>query len=83
MCAATGAKVQSTCNKMTVEVLGSCGYFEEIQVGNERYNIFKECPQVGVVFIVFLCWTRLLNLFQIERFVLHMIYLFYVYLFVS
>jgi len=27
-------------------VLGTCGAFEEIQIGAERYNIFKQCPSV-------------------------------------
>lgn len=28
---------------MTNDVLGTCGVFEEIQLGNERYNLFKGC----------------------------------------
>jgi len=42
---ATGAPVQTTVNNITDAQLGSCELFEEIQVGNERYNIFRGCPQ--------------------------------------
>jgi T-complex protein 1 subunit eta len=28
---------------LTDDVLGSCGLFEEIQLGNERYNMFTKC----------------------------------------
>ena len=40
---ATGAVLQTTVQGLTPEVLGSCGKFEEIQLGNERYNMFTEC----------------------------------------
>jgi len=40
---ATGATVNHTCNDIRVESLGSCGYFEEKQIGAERYNIFEKC----------------------------------------
>jgi len=49
---ATGAKIQSSCNKLTSDILGNCGYFEEMQIGNERYNIFKECPATKTATIV-------------------------------
>jgi T-complex protein 1 subunit eta len=41
---ATGANVQTTCNDLSASVLGSCGVFEERQVGDERFNVFTECP---------------------------------------
>mmetsp|Transcript_26149 Transcript_26149/g.64966 ORF Transcript_26149/g.64966 Transcript_26149/m.64966 type:complete len:571 (-) Transcript_26149:633-2345(-) len=41
---ATGAAVQTTVHNLTPDVLGTCGEFEEIQIGSERYNLFKECP---------------------------------------
>ena len=44
---ATGAVSQTSLNYITESVLGTCGVFEEIQVGNERYNIFRECPGVS------------------------------------
>jgi T-complex protein 1 subunit eta len=40
---ATGAVLQTTVNGITEEVLGSCGKFEEVQLGNERYNMFTGC----------------------------------------
>ena len=30
-------------NGLSESVLGSCGLFEEIQLGSERYNLFKQC----------------------------------------
>jgi len=32
--------VQTTCNGLTFEILGTCARFEEIQIGSERWNIF-------------------------------------------
>ena len=42
---AVGGSVQSTCSDITRQQLGTCGHFEERQVGGERYNIFEECPK--------------------------------------
>lgn len=45
LAAATGAVVQSTTSDLDAEgVLGTCGHFEERQVGAERYNFFEKCP---------------------------------------
>ena len=41
---ATGASVQTTTNNLSPTVLGTCGVFEERQVGDERFNVFTECP---------------------------------------
>jgi len=41
---ATGAKVQTTVNNVTPDQLGTCEVFEEKQVGNERFNLFRGCP---------------------------------------
>merc|ERR1719436_686728 len=41
--AATGGIVQTSINDLTESVLGTCGLFEEKQVGSERFNIFTEC----------------------------------------
>jgi T-complex protein 1 subunit eta len=30
-------------NGLTSDVLGTCAEFEEIQLGSERYNLFKRC----------------------------------------
>ena len=40
---ATGGVIQTTVNGLTDDVLGTCGFFEEKQIGNERYNLFTEC----------------------------------------
>ena len=40
---ATGGVLQTTVNGLTEDVLGTCGVFEERQLGNERYNVFTEC----------------------------------------
>jgi len=42
---ATGAEVQTTVQGISPSVLGTCGAFEEKQVGSERFNFFKQCPQ--------------------------------------
>lgn len=40
---ATGAVLQTTVHGITEDVLGVCGKFEEVQLGNERYNMFTGC----------------------------------------
>jgi T-complex protein 1 subunit eta len=42
---ATGAILQTTCHGLTNDVLGTCGQFEEIQLGNERFNMFTKCEK--------------------------------------
>ena len=37
--------MQSTCTDISAEHLGTCGHFEEQQVGSERYNMFVDCPK--------------------------------------
>merc|ERR1711907_733182 len=49
---ATGAQVQSTVNNLIPEIMGACATFEEQQVGDERYNIFKGCPATKTATIV-------------------------------
>jgi len=41
---AVGGSVQSTCSDIERKHLGTCGKFEERQVGGERYNVFEDCP---------------------------------------
>jgi len=41
---AVGGSIQSTCSDIERKHLGTCGKFEERQVGGERYNIFEDCP---------------------------------------
>ena len=49
---ATGAMLIHTCNNINEKALGTCGQFEEKQVGAERYNIFSGCPTTKTVTIV-------------------------------
>ncbi|XP_048747799.2 T-complex protein 1 subunit eta-like [Ostrea edulis] len=42
---ACGGSIQSTCQNLQGNVLGSCEKFEEIQIGGERYNLFTGCPE--------------------------------------
>lgn len=39
----TGGVIQTTVNGISKDVLGTCGEFEEVQLGNDRYNLFKKC----------------------------------------
>jgi len=41
---ATNGSIQTTTNGMTESILGTCGLFEESQVGDERFNLFTLCP---------------------------------------
>lgn len=41
---AVGGSIQSTCSDISREHLGTCGTFEERQIGGERYNVFEDCP---------------------------------------
>lgn len=49
---ATGAQVQTTVQGITPDVLGTCGHFEEHQVGAERFNLFTKCPTTKSATIV-------------------------------
>lgn len=42
---AVGGSIQSTTTDIKPEYLGTCDLFEEIQIGSERYNLFKGCPK--------------------------------------
>merc|ERR1719253_2260416 len=41
---ATGGTVQTSTNDLFEGVLGTCGGFEEKRVGDERFNVFADCP---------------------------------------
>jgi len=43
---ATNGTIQTTTNGLYEGVLGTCGKFEERQVGDERFNVFEECPSI-------------------------------------
>ncbi len=45
----TGAVLQTTVNNVAPDVLGTCGTFQEKQIGAERYNLFEDCPNVVLV----------------------------------
>lgn len=42
---ATGGTIQSTVTDLRPEVLGTCGEFEEVQLGADRFNLFRKCPK--------------------------------------
>jgi T-complex protein 1 subunit eta len=41
---ASGGAIQTTTHGLTSGILGTCKEFEEVQLGAERYNFFRECP---------------------------------------
>mmetsp|Transcript_34200 Transcript_34200/g.6167 ORF Transcript_34200/g.6167 Transcript_34200/m.6167 type:complete len:249 (-) Transcript_34200:394-1140(-) len=49
---ATGGKILTTVNNVQASSLGQCGKFEEVQLGSERYNIFKDCEQSRTATII-------------------------------
>jgi T-complex protein 1 subunit eta len=49
---ATGAEIQTTVNGLSPTVLGSCGKFEEVQIGSERWNVFGECSSAKTATII-------------------------------
>lgn len=52
VCQATGAATQSTCSDIQERHLGTCGSFEERQIGGERFNLFSECPEARTCTLV-------------------------------
>lgn len=49
---ATGATIQSTCSDIRHEHLGTCGSFDERQIGGERFNFFEDCPEAKTCTLV-------------------------------
>lgn len=49
---ATGSQIQTSTNGLTDQVLGTSGKFEEVQLGNDRYNMFTKCTAAKSVTIV-------------------------------
>ena len=43
---ATGASIQTSVTDLIPSILGTCGLFEERQIGSERYNFFTQCKNV-------------------------------------
>lgn len=42
---ACGGAILTTVSDLNDKTLGTCATFDEKQVGGERYNLFKGCPQ--------------------------------------
>lgn len=49
---ACGGAVLSTVADLNDNVLGHCDYFEERQIGGERFNLFQGCPNAKTVTMV-------------------------------
>lgn len=53
---AVGGAVQTTLNSVAESdyetILGTCDLFEEVQIGNERYNMFTGCPRAKTATII-------------------------------
>jgi len=49
---ATGGEVQTTVQGIQPNVLGTCGEFEEKQIGAERYNLFMQCSNTKTATIL-------------------------------
>ncbi|KAJ2079754.1 T-complex protein 1 subunit eta [Coemansia sp. RSA 988] len=52
VCEATGCSVQSTTAGLTSAHLGACERFEERQIGGQRFNFFRGCPEAKTCTIV-------------------------------
>lgn len=44
--------IQTTVNGLEAANLGTCGVFQEIQLGAERFNTFSQCPQSKTATII-------------------------------
>lgn len=49
---AVGGSIQTSVSDLKEEHLGTCGVFEEKQIGNERYNLFTECTNTKTCTLV-------------------------------
>eukprot|EP01098_Paradermamoeba_levis_P000687 TRINITY_DN1079_c0_g1_i1.p1 TRINITY_DN1079_c0_g1~~TRINITY_DN1079_c0_g1_i1.p1 ORF type:complete len:558 (-),score=221.67 TRINITY_DN1079_c0_g1_i1:138-1811(-) len=49
---ATGGQIQTTVSNVVPSVLGTCGKFEERQVGNQRYNFLTQCKETKSATII-------------------------------
>ena len=49
---AVGGSIQTSVSDLKPEHLGTCGIFEEKQIGNERYNLFTECSNTKTCTLV-------------------------------
>ncbi|OBA22183.1 hypothetical protein METBIDRAFT_31134 [Metschnikowia bicuspidata var. bicuspidata NRRL YB-4993] len=49
---AVGGSVQSTVTKIDADNLGTCKEFEEVQIGGDRYNLFRGCSEAKTCTLV-------------------------------
>lgn len=49
---AVGGQIQSTVTKVEPLSLGTCREFEEVQIGGERYNLFRGCSEAKTCTLV-------------------------------
>jgi T-complex protein 1 subunit eta len=49
---AVGGVIQTSVNDIKADHLGTCGTFEEKQIGGDRFNIFKGCTQAKTCTLV-------------------------------
>jgi len=49
---ACGGTILTTVNDIRPADMGQCDLFEEVQIGNERYNLFKGCPKAKTCTII-------------------------------
>lgn len=49
---ATGAVINHTCNNIREDSLGTCGVFQEKQLGADRYNLFEKCSKSKTATII-------------------------------
>ena len=49
---ACGGAILTTVSDLNEKTLGTCEFFDESQVGGERYNILKGCPKAKTATIV-------------------------------
>jgi len=49
---ACGGSIQTTVQSLTPDCLGNCDLFDEIQIGGDRFNVFKGCPQAMTCTII-------------------------------
>jgi T-complex protein 1 subunit eta len=49
---ATGGVIQTSLGDLSEDILGTCGKFEEKQIGAERFNLFTECANAKTVTLI-------------------------------
>ncbi|CAL8096535.1 unnamed protein product [Calicophoron daubneyi] len=49
---ACGGSVQTTVQGLSENALGTCETFEEVQIGSERFNVFKGCPNARTCTVI-------------------------------